>query len=193
MISISTAVFALAAINSVAAVPFKGVSRDVCGTVPSVTGSQTPLETFTDALTAQACAADCDANPSCQSFLFGMVNGVVKCELFSVPAAQIPAQASANLVAYDKACTSIPAVKPTTANPKGLAIGTTDSQGQTGSGNTIEQQQGQTQGSQKQSKRDTCGAAPTGSGSAQPLNTPANIDSLAACIAACKANPTCKR
>ncbi|KAJ4288513.1 hypothetical protein N0V90_011750 [Kalmusia sp. IMI 367209] len=206
MPSISTIVLALSAVA--AAAPLS--ARDVCGVAPSATGAtKTPLATFTDAKTAQECFADCESNSSCQSFLFGLVDGTVKCELFDVPAAQIPKQDSANLIAFDKACSSIPDVQPTTANPQGLETGSgdnsqTDGQnggdsntnnGQTGSNSQPSGQTGSnTQQSQpnKQTKRATCGAAPAGSGSAQPFNTPANINSLEACIEACKQNPTCK-
>ncbi|KAF2675905.1 hypothetical protein K458DRAFT_323450 [Lentithecium fluviatile CBS 122367] len=170
----------------------------MCGVAPTATGSQTPISTFTNAKTAQECLSDCNSNASCQSFIFGMVDSTIKCELFSVPAAQVPTQSSANLVVYDKACSSIPAVQPTTANPQGLANGaaqnqnggqTSQSGGQTSSSQPTQGQQG---ANQKQNKRATCGAAPSGSGTAQPIDTPANIASLDACIAACKANASCK-
>lgn len=45
-----------------------------------------------------------------------MVDNVDKCMLFSVAAASVPKQSSTNLVAFDKACTSVPAVVPTSSN-----------------------------------------------------------------------------
>ena len=162
--------------------------RDTCGIAPSGSGSQTPLSQPTGITTASACQAQCDANSACLSFIFGMVNNVDQCMLYSVDAASLPKQTSTNLVAYDKACTSVPAVVPTASNPQGLATGSnsnTGSNGNTGSSN---------QSAQGQQKRaNTCGGAPTGaSNNASPISTPANIDSAAACKLQCQADSSCK-
>jgi hypothetical protein len=200
MPSYSTIVLALSAVA--AAAPL--AARDVCGVAPSASStSKTPIETFADAQTAEQCYTDCTANDSCKSFLFGLVDGTIKCQLFDVPAAQIPKQDSSNLVAFDKACSAIPNVKPTTANPKGLATGASDNSktnseasNSNSKTNTNTEQQEKTEKQQKtekkQTKRSTCGATPAGSGNTQPFNTPANINSLQACVAACKQNRSCK-
>jgi hypothetical protein len=101
-----------------------------------------------------------------------------------VPAASVPPQT--NLVAYDIACTSIPSVVPTTANPGGLARRqvSTPAQGAQGA-----------QGASTGAGSDTVGthanpinAVPAGSPS--PIAEPV-VDDLSACLAACKGNPAC--
>jgi hypothetical protein len=140
-----------------------------------------------------------------------MVDNTIKCMLFSIAASQVPSQGSSNLVAFDKACTSVPAVKPTTANPTGANTSNSNTntgtqQGTTGNTNTnTGSQQGttgntntgntNTQGQQasKPAKRDTCAATPTGSNkNTAPLSQPANIKSSADCKKQCQANASCK-
>jgi hypothetical protein len=134
--SFSTTVLAAFSVLSVAsASPI--AARDVCGAAPIGTAVQTPLsqpagisEFLPTCLsedgpniplaTAADCAAQCQGNPACLSFLFGLVDGVDKCLLYSVPASSLPPQT--NLVAYDIGCASIPSVVPTAANPGGLNI-----------------------------------------------------------------------
>ncbi|KAH6708980.1 hypothetical protein DL95DRAFT_484349 [Leptodontidium sp. 2 PMI_412] len=106
------------------------VARQVCGAAPAGAVAQTPLSQPSGITTASSCATQCKANTSCKSFLFGLSNGADKCMLFSVAASSVPAQTG--LVAYDIACTSIPSVVPTTANPGGLA---SSNSGTTGNGN----------------------------------------------------------
>jgi hypothetical protein len=185
--------------------------RSTCGSTPSASGSQTPLQQPTGITTAAACQAQCDANASCQSFVFGMVDNVDQCILYSVAAASIPKQSSTNLVVYDKACTSVPTVVPTSSNPTGANTGSTSSTsgsgtgsttgGNTGSntGSTGSTTGGSTTGNQNQNGparlavRDTCGSAPAGpSGNANPISTPTNINSAADCKAQCQADASCK-
>ncbi|KAK7187678.1 hypothetical protein DPSP01_004514 [Paraphaeosphaeria sporulosa] len=238
MHSYSAIVLALSA--AAAAAPLAARSN-VCGVAPSASStSKAPLETFTNAQTAEQCYADCAANASCKSFLFGLVDGTI----------------NSNLVAFDKACTSIPDVKPTTANPQGLAEGSTNTQASNTNEKANAQQKTDTTATQKAATKitqntvakvsqkaapkasqkaapkasqiaapkasqiaapkasqkaeakttketeqkktststsaKTCGAAPAGSGNVEPFNTPANINSLEACIAACKKNTSCK-
>jgi len=127
-----------------------------------------------------------------------MVNNVDECMLYAVAASAIPTQASPNLVCYDKACTSVPTVVPTTANPQGLATGSSSSgstgnTGSTGStGNTGSSNQGAAP-AQGHKRANTCGAAPTGpANSADPISTPSNIDNAAACKTQCQADSSCK-
>ncbi|KAF2107376.1 hypothetical protein BDV96DRAFT_589148 [Lophiotrema nucula] len=115
--------------------------------------------------------------------------------LFSVPAAQVPAQSSANLVAFDKACTSVPAVTPTASNPTGANTNTNQgtNNGNNNQNQQQEQQTGAKQAGRKLAVRDTCGATPAGTQTSQaPLSQPANINSAADCFAKCKADPSCK-
>ncbi|KAG9239905.1 hypothetical protein BJ878DRAFT_339255 [Calycina marina] len=80
--------------------------RSVCGVVPTGTVSQTPISQPLDIKTAELCQDQCTSVASCESFMFGLVNGVYTCKLFSVPAASLPP--SDNLVAYDIACSAVP-------------------------------------------------------------------------------------
>ena len=181
MHSFTTALIAASAFSAaVSGSPLQ--ARATCGSAPAGSGSQQPLSQPTGINTAQACQAQCNANGSCQSFVFGMVDNAVKCMLFSVPAASVPKQAT-NLVAFDKACTSVPAVVPTTANPTGVAQG---SQGGA---------QGGAKGGAQSPRlaiRATCGSAPAGTGSQTPLSQPAGITTAANCQAQCNGNPSCQ-
>jgi hypothetical protein len=174
----------------------KFAARDTCGSAPSGSGSQTPLSQPSGITTAAACQAQCDENTSCLSFIFGMVNNVDACMLYSVAASAIPTQGSTNLVAYDKACSSVPSVVPTASNPQGLASGSSSgSSGSTGNtGNTGSTgSTGSTKGSQHKVRSDTCGGAPTGpSNNASPIATPSNVGSAAACKTQCETDSSCK-
>jgi hypothetical protein len=187
----------LLSLASAAAVPLQ--VRSTCGSVPKGTGAQTPLSQPTGITTANACQASCEANNSCLSFVFGMVNNDVECMLFSVAAADVPAQSSQNLIVFDKACTDVPKVVPTTSNPTGANTGSTSGTGATtpktatnaGSGSTTN---GVKPAGHKLAVRSQCGGAPTGpsSNNVAPISTPANINTMAACQAACKENTSCK-
>ncbi|KFZ17875.1 hypothetical protein V501_01494 [Pseudogymnoascus sp. VKM F-4519 (FW-2642)] len=143
--------------------------RSTCGGAPTGNGSQQPLSQPSGITTAKACQANCTANASCQSFVFGMVNNAVKCILYSVPAASVPKQSSSNLIAYDKSCGSVTAVVPTASNPTGAKTGG------------------------KLAIRATCGSAPTGpTGNAKPLSQPSDITTAKACQAKCTANASCQ-
>ncbi|ORY61745.1 uncharacterized protein BCR38DRAFT_487483 [Pseudomassariella vexata] len=164
---------------------------DTCGATPSASSSQTPLSSPT-ASTADACQALCEADANCKSFVFGLPPNAdaPTCELFSVAAAQVPAQAT-NLVVYDVGCGSVPNTKPTAAAPHGeLANTGSDTGATTGETGTAA---GQEQQQQQQQKRDICGAEPTGSGSAPtPLKSDAAITSSDACLALGQSTNGCK-
>ncbi|KIM95759.1 hypothetical protein OIDMADRAFT_33842 [Oidiodendron maius Zn] len=115
----STIIFAsgLVSLASAAALPLE--VRSTCGSIPSGTATHNPLAQPTGINTASACQASCEANSSCQAFCFGTVNNEIECKLFAVPAAQVPAQSSNNLLVFDKACTSVPNVVPTASDPTG--------------------------------------------------------------------------
>ncbi|KAI8652167.1 hypothetical protein LRP88_11165 [Fusarium phalaenopsidis] len=74
------------------------------------------------AATADACLDACLSNPACKSFIFGLPANVdvPVCELFSVPAAQVPSQGS-ELYVFDKACSesAVPNTAPTHTQPRG--------------------------------------------------------------------------
>ncbi|KFY92082.1 hypothetical protein V500_04327 [Pseudogymnoascus sp. VKM F-4518 (FW-2643)] len=121
--------------------------------------------------------------------------------LYSVLAAQVPTQSSPDLIVFSKACTSVPNVVPTASNPMGEKPNSnsrTGSNGATGSGNgnpnsgtaTL----GASAGSRKLVVRNQCGVAPTGpsNNNVAPISTPVNIDTLPACLAACKVAPSCQ-
>lgn len=180
----------------------KLAARDTCGAASAGTGSQTPLAQPSGITTAELCQGQCDANASCKSFLFGMVNNVDQCMLYSVAASAVPAQSSINLVAYDKACTSVPAVVPTASNPTGANTGS-NTGASTGSnsganpgakaGSNTPTSSGQ---NQNLSARNTCGSTPTGTNTstskANPISAPSNINTAAACKAQCQADGSCK-
>ncbi|KAH6675880.1 hypothetical protein B0J14DRAFT_652717 [Halenospora varia] len=112
-----TVLAAFSALSMTSAGPI--AAREVCGAAPTGTVAQTPLSQPTGITTAAGCATQCKTNSACLSFLFGLVDGVDKCILYSVPASSLPP--STNLVAYDIGCSSIPSVVPTASNPGGLA------------------------------------------------------------------------
>ena len=185
--------------------------RSTCGSVPKGSGSATPLSQPTGITTANACQASCEANDSCLSFVFGMVNNDDECMLFSVAAADVPAQSSQNLIVFDKACTDVPKVVPTTSNPTGANTGSTSASG-SGSGSTSGSGTGATtpkpatnagsgstaQGAKpaghKLAVRSQCGGAPKGptNKNVAPISTPANMNTMAECQAACKKDTSCK-
>ncbi|KIM94418.1 hypothetical protein OIDMADRAFT_60745 [Oidiodendron maius Zn] len=202
----STILLASGLLSLASAVPLQ--VRSTCGSVPAGTGAQTPLSQPTGITTANACQASCEATNSCLSFVFGMVNNDVECMLFSVAAANVPAQSSQDLIVFDKACTDVPKVVPTTSNPTGANTGSTSGTGATGStpgtGATTPKpatnagsgstNNGAKPAGHKLAVRSQCGGAPTGpsNNKVSPISTPANVNTMAACQAACKKNTSCK-
>ncbi|ETS80708.1 hypothetical protein PFICI_08237 [Pestalotiopsis fici W106-1] len=129
--------------SEAAAKPVLFARDQVCGTTPAGTGSAQPLSS-PSVSTAEDCKEAGEKISSCQSFAFGLppnANTPI-CKLFSVPAAQVPAQQT-NIVVFDLACTNVPTKAPTTSNPVGLLR-----------------------------RSQTCGATPSYSGSATPLSSP---------------------
>ncbi|GKT45888.1 uncharacterized protein ColSpa_06069 [Colletotrichum spaethianum] len=102
-------ILAFAAAAAVEAGPI--AIRDVCNAAPTgspannVTPSSQP-----DVATAEACQKQCEADPSCQSFVFGQdpSSTTPRCQLYAVPASQVPKQSNANLKVFDKACSGVP-------------------------------------------------------------------------------------
>ncbi|KAF8846922.1 hypothetical protein BDZ45DRAFT_682211 [Acephala macrosclerotiorum] len=174
-------IFTSGLIASISASPLL-IARNTCGSAPSGSGSQTPLAQPTGIQTASACEAQCEANSACQSFVFGMANNAIECILYSVAAASVPSQGSGDLVVYDKACPSIPAVVPTSSNPTGAA--TSSSNTGSNAGNSANNGQNR--------KRSACGTTPTGTSSQAPLSTPAGITTAADCQSQCDANSACE-
>ena len=150
--------------------------------------------------------AQCNAESDCECILFGLVDNVYTCELFSVPASSIPPVTG--LVAYDIACTSVPSIVPTASNPTGVQQPTDN----TGTGASNAQPASNVSGAKKSSAatagNPTAGVKQTrqnivtGATHANPQNgipavgqapleTLPKIGSLDACLAACKGNPAC--
>ena len=126
--------------------------------------------------------AQCNAESDCECILFGLVDNVYTCELFSVPASSIPPVTG--LVAYDIACTSVPSIVPTASNPTGVQQPTdnTGKRAAPAKANNPPVVTGATHASPKN------GIPKTGQA---PLESPKNIGSLDACLASCKGNPAC--
>ncbi|OCK92295.1 uncharacterized protein K441DRAFT_727520 [Cenococcum geophilum 1.58] len=190
MQSFTTIIAASAMLTAVSGSPIFSLStRDVCGTAPSGSTNQAVLSQPSGVNNAEACRAKCEANTSCQSFVFGMVDNAIKCMLFSCAASAVPAQTSSNLLAYDKDCASVPTVTPTASNPTGSNNGGTGT-------NTNGGQNGNNGGNQptghKLAVRNSCGGVPTGQTNMEPISTPTNIGSAADCKTQCQANPSCK-
>ncbi|KAF6802260.1 hypothetical protein CSOJ01_11721 [Colletotrichum sojae] len=121
------------------------------------------------AATADACQKLCEADATCQAFAFGLPDSgsTPLCMLYSVPAAQIPADSNANLKVFEKACTNVPTTPPAP----------TDSQDQT------------------KKKDNVCGVAPTGPAAATavtPILTRKDIAAQTECLALCKSTAGCK-
>ena len=169
-------------------------TRDqICGKVPSSSNTQQAvLSQPSGPQNAAACQSDCDANGACLSFLFGMVDNNIKCMLYACAASNIPPPSSTDLIAYDKACASVPTVTPTAANPTGANTATGANTGSKSNPSEKTTQAGnhQTRGLLA---RDTCGGAPSGPSNTQPISAPAGIDTLPECRAKCIADPSCER
>src|SRR3569833_2753868 len=117
----TTAAIVLALVTRGFASPI-GVGRArMCNVAPTAGGNAQPISQPNTA-TADACQRACEQNTACQSYVFGLPATVSAplCKLFSVPAAQAPAQ-GANLHVFDKACAGVPATQPTHAQPIGTA------------------------------------------------------------------------
>ncbi|KAF2707196.1 hypothetical protein K504DRAFT_504372 [Pleomassaria siparia CBS 279.74] len=202
----STIAFVAALMTSqVSAMPTELSQRaQLCGSTPAASGAQDPFSNPA-AATADACMKLCNADSKCLSFAFGLPANAAAptCALFAVAGAQVPAQ-TANLVVFDKACTGVPTIAPTTANPIGLTAAQQQQQqgtNQAGNTQTGNQQQGASQGQNtqaqqgKQQKRaNNCGAAPTGPATSNPspLKNDASIKSSADCLALCKTTSGCQ-
>ncbi|OCL11099.1 hypothetical protein AOQ84DRAFT_201111 [Glonium stellatum] len=168
----------------------------VCGNAPSGSNTQQAvLSQPSGAQDAAACQSDCDANSSCQSFVFGMVDNTIKCLLYACAASAIPTQTSTNLIAYDKACASVPTVTPTASNPTGANTGANTSSNQGSSGSKSSPGGTTPTGNRRRRElvaRKTCGGAPSGQSNAAPISTPADINTVADCKAKCAADASCQ-
>ena len=199
----------MAALSVTSASPI--TARDICGIAPTGTAAQTPLaepsdiskctapsyilgliSPFTES--AALCMAQCAAKSGCECILFGLVDNVYTCELFSVPASSIPP--ATGLVAYNVACTDVPTTVPTTSNPTtSNPTSAKPASGKNGkraapakanNGNSGASQPPVVTGATHASPKN--GIPKTGQA---PLESPKNIGSLDACLASCKGNPAC--
>ena len=169
-------------------------ARDqICGKAPSGSNTQQPVLSQPSGLqNAAACQSDCDANSACLSFLFGLVDNNIKCLLYACAASAIPPPSSPDLIAYDKACPSVPTVTPTPQNPTGVSTEDNANTGNKANPGGTTKSTG-THQTRELVVRDTCGGAPTGPSNAQPISTPASIDTIPDCKAKCIADPSCER
>ncbi|KAJ4333809.1 hypothetical protein N0V95_009334, partial [Ascochyta clinopodiicola] len=118
----STAVIAAFAANYVSASPLM-VRSDTCGATPTGSNSDNkPIAQPSGIQTSAACQAQCESNSSCKSFSFGLVDNTIQCKLYSSDASAIPKQSSTNIAVYDKACSAVPSVVPTSSNPTGKKV-----------------------------------------------------------------------
>ena len=211
MQTFTTIVAASALLSYVSGSPIQA-RGNTCGGVPAGSGSVDPLSQPAGIDTAEKCqAAGADVS-GCESFVFGFDDEIL-CKLYSVPASQVPPQPSANLLAYDLACASVPAVVPTASNPTGNnPANSSPSNSGDNSGKSSPSNSGDNSGNSSPSKtgnnldsygksgytptlavRDTCGGTPTGpTGNASPIANPPDIDSLPACLTECQAHSGCE-
>lgn len=137
----STAVIAAFAATYVSASPLV-VRGNTCGAAPASSNTNyQPISQPSGTQTSAACQLQCEANSSCKSFCFGLVDNTVQCKLYSCAASVVPAQSSTNLVVYDKACSAVPSVVPTSSNPTGKKVD--NSQYNTSSGSKTSGQEAQ--------------------------------------------------
>lgn len=136
----STAVIAAFAATYVSASPLM-VRDNTCGAAPAGSSNNQPISQPSDCQTSAACQSKCEADSSCKSFCFGMVDNTIQCKLYSCAAASVPTQSSTNLVVYDKACSAVPSVVPTSSNPTGKKVD--NSQSYTSSGSKTSQPKAQ--------------------------------------------------
>ncbi|KAJ4332639.1 hypothetical protein N0V95_009613 [Ascochyta clinopodiicola] len=151
----STAVIAAFAAAYVSASPLM-VRGNTCGAAPA--GSNTnnqPILQPSGIQTSATCQSQCEANSSCKSFCFGLVDNTIECKLYSCVASAVPTQSSTNLVVYDKGCSAVPSVVPTSSNPTGKKID--NSQSNTSFGSKTSEQKA-TESEQIQASNDNYGS-----------------------------------
>ncbi|KIM95760.1 hypothetical protein OIDMADRAFT_33843 [Oidiodendron maius Zn] len=203
MPSFTSTMAIMAALSVASASPL--AARDICGVAPTGTASHTPLAQPADINTAALCVAQCSAYSGCECVLFGFVNNVYTCELFSVPASSIPP--ITDLVAYDIGCTNVPSIIPTASNPTGVQqptdnVGTGASNANPVSSNSGAKKSSAPTAGNPTGVKQTRQNIVTGATHANPQNgipaagqaplaTIPKIGSLDACLAACKGNPAC--
>lgn len=103
-----TALLASIALTAASALPSQPDANKLCGSKPTGTGPQTPLDEPTVA-TPEDCKKLCDKDPKCQAFACGTPPNAAApvCRLYAVAAPEIPRQQD-NVVVFAKACTKVP-------------------------------------------------------------------------------------
>jgi hypothetical protein len=176
----------------------------MCDVAPAATPASPPAPLSSPgATTASGCQQQCEADNSCQSFVFGLPPSATapECILFAVPASQVPSQGT-NLNVFDKACaaSTVPTQAPTSAHPQGPANGSSNGNGAdvgnggngaangNGAGTGVSNQN--TQGK----RANVCGAAPSGPSKTppSPFQTEVNVASQQACLDLCQQTDGCK-
>lgn len=102
--------------------PFPAGRSEMCNKAPTgpASGDLTPfLEP--SVRTAKLCRRECEANPECLSFLFGLPKHAEapKCLLFTVPGREVPNHGD-DLNVFDRACSDVPAGEPSRDDPIGV-------------------------------------------------------------------------
>lgn len=184
------------------------VQGQMCDVAPAATPASPPAPLSSpEATTASGCQQQCEADNSCQSFVFGLPPSATapECMLFAVPASQVPSQGT-NLNVFDKACAAntVPTQAPTSApHPQGPANGSSDGSGAANengaaNGKATANKNGAKTGASNQNtqgkRADVCGAAPAGPSKnpPSPFQTQVNVASQQACLDLCQQTDGCK-
>ncbi|TQN70220.1 hypothetical protein CSHISOI_05338, partial [Colletotrichum shisoi] len=157
--------------------------QDVCNSAPSgPTAANVSPFSQSSATTAVACQKLCEADLRCQNFVFGLPESgnTPQCQLYTVPASQVPKQSNANLMVFDKACSGVPTTAPTKAG--------SDNNGSTGGNDNPNG------GQQPKKRTNVCGAAPAGPATSNPTPILSRQDIIDqnACLALCKQTTGCQ-
>ncbi|KAK7731748.1 hypothetical protein SLS53_008692 [Cytospora paraplurivora] len=103
--------------------PFPAGRSEMCNKTPTgpAHGNHAPFLEHS-VRTAKLCRRKCEANEHCLSFVFGLPPSAKapKCLLFTVPGWEVPNQGD-DLNVFDRACTNVPAGKPTRHDPIGVS------------------------------------------------------------------------
>ncbi|KAF4463370.1 hypothetical protein FALBO_9799 [Fusarium albosuccineum] len=101
----------------------RGETQCNCSPTGSANANIQPYDTSASCATAEECHSNCEADDSCLSFLYGLLDNADApvCKLYNVAASKVPAR-SDKLFVFDKGCSSklVPVTTPTHDAPRGL-------------------------------------------------------------------------
>ncbi|KAF5006636.1 hypothetical protein FDECE_6998 [Fusarium decemcellulare] len=104
----------------------RGETQCNCSPTGSANANIQPYDTSASCATAEECHSNCEADDSCLSFLYGLLDNADApvCKLYNVAASKVPAR-SDKLFVFDKGCSSklVPVTTPTHDAPRGLCSG----------------------------------------------------------------------